>query len=113
MEERINASVLLSFYGPLLTPKQQQSLRLHYEEDLSLSEIAEMSGVSRQGVYDAIHRGEEQLVELERRLGLRARWVRICEGLRRSREALEEGKEDLALEIINGLLTEEEGIDGL
>jgi len=113
MEERINASVLLSFYGPLLTPKQRQSLRLHYEEDLSLAEIAEMSGVSRQGVYDAIHRGEEQLLELERRLGLQKRWVKMCDGLRQSRAALEKGDQAQAMNIINGLLAEEEGIDGL
>ena len=46
MEERVLISLLLDFYGPLLTDKQRMSLQLHHEDDMSLGEIAEELGVS-------------------------------------------------------------------
>ena len=52
MEERVLISLLLDFYGPLLTDKQRMSLQLHHEDDMSLGEIAEELGVSRQAVND-------------------------------------------------------------
>ena len=53
---RLTRSMLLDFYGELLTDKQRECLDLHYNEDLSLSEIAEQLGISRQGVWDNIRR---------------------------------------------------------
>ena len=50
--------MLLDFYGELLTDKQRECFDLHYNEDLSLAEIAEQLGVSRQGVWDNIRRAE-------------------------------------------------------
>ncbi|MEG0768142.1 MAG: sigma factor-like helix-turn-helix DNA-binding protein, partial [Clostridia bacterium] len=68
---------LLDFYGPLLTKRQQALLHMHYEEDLSLAEIAAQEGISRQGVHDAVRRGEQQLLALEARLGLLTRYRRM------------------------------------
>lgn len=113
MEKRIDAGLLLSFYGAMLTQRQQEILRLYYEEDLSLSEIAELSGISRQAAHDTIRRGAQQLLALENRLGLRARWVRMCEGLGACRTALNANDTKTALTIIDELLREEEEQDGV
>jgi len=58
-------AVLLDNYGRLLTERQQEAMTLFYEEDLSLAEIAEQLGGSRQAIHDLIHRGEKQLMEYE------------------------------------------------
>lgn len=113
MEKRIDAGLLLSFYGAMLTERQQEMLRLYYEDDLSLSEIAVLTGVSRQGAHDAIRRGEQQLFGLEARLGLRARWVRMQQGLSACQQALEANDTDTARAIIAQLLREEEEQDGV
>jgi predicted DNA-binding protein YlxM (UPF0122 family) len=62
--------MLKDFYGPLLTPKQQDIMNLYYENDLSLTEIADIHSVTRQAVYDIIKRAEKTLEEYEQRLGL-------------------------------------------
>lgn len=65
-------------YGPLLTDKQAQVLAWYYEQDLSLSEIAEQLEISKQAVYDLLRRSEKALAEYENRLGLldRFRYMR-------------------------------------
>ncbi len=72
MDKNLAMSDLLDIYGELLTEKQRDMLELYYNDDLSLAEIAEHYGISRQGVHDSIKRGEESLNEYERVLGLRA-----------------------------------------
>ena len=72
MDKNLAMSDLLDIYGELLTEKQRDMLELYYNDDLSLAEIAEYYGISRQGVHDSIKRGEESLNEYERVLGLRA-----------------------------------------
>ncbi|WP_227766696.1 YlxM family DNA-binding protein [Zhaonella formicivorans] len=61
---------LYDFYGKLLTPKQQKIIELYYNQDLSLGEIAEEYGISRQAVHDIIRRAETTLEEYEQRLGI-------------------------------------------
>ena len=62
---RFEISTLRAYYGALITEKQNEWLRLHYDEDISLGEIAELYSVSRQAVLDGIKRGERSLVEFE------------------------------------------------
>lgn len=64
---------LLELYGNLLTEKQSKLLELYYFEDLSLSEIAENEGGSRQGAMDVIKRAEKELLKIEDELGLYSR----------------------------------------
>lgn len=69
-DSRIMRAMLFDFYGELLTDKQREYFDLHYNEDLSLAEIAEQSGISRQGVWDIIRRAEAAMVEVEEKTGL-------------------------------------------
>jgi uncharacterized protein len=63
-------SLLYDFYGSLLTDRQKEVMKLYHEENLSLSEIAEEFGISRQGVHDTLKNGEHALWEYENKLGL-------------------------------------------
>lgn len=83
MGKELEIGVLLDYYGSLLTPTQQHVARLYYDEDLSLAEIAEHLGITRQGVYDNIHRTTKILRDFEEALGLMAK-------SRREREIAEE-----------------------
>ena len=69
-------TMLFDFYGELLTERQKEFYDLYYNEDLSLAEIAENYGISRQGVRDVIVRAEAIMTELEDKTGLVARAVR-------------------------------------
>lgn len=73
-DETVYRTMLFDFYGELLTDKQREYFDLHYNEDYSLSEIAEMTGISRQGVWDIIKRAEEQLRKTEEKTGLICRF---------------------------------------
>ncbi len=64
---------LIDTYGGLLTDKQLEVVDLYYNEDLSLAEIAENCGISRQGVRDSIKRAENTMLELEESLRLAER----------------------------------------
>ena len=87
---RLMQSMLLDFYGELLTEKQRECYDLHYNEDLSLSEIAEQSGISRQGVWDNIRRAEAALREMEEKTGLIRRFTETRRGLETLRGLLAE-----------------------
>ncbi len=70
MERNIKLGMLLAYYGSCLTERQQSILSRHVDDDLSLSEIAESEGISRQAVHDAIKRAEAQLQQMESSIGL-------------------------------------------
>ena len=74
MAKNMEIALLFDFYGEMLTAKQRDMVELYYEDDLSLSEIAENEGITRQGVRDSIKRAEMQLLEMEERLGLAKRF---------------------------------------
>ena len=61
MAKDLHITFLLDFYGDMLTDKQREVVECYYNEDLSLAEIAEVKGITRQGVRDAIKRAEQQL----------------------------------------------------
>ena len=117
-ESRLMQSMLLDFYGELLTAKQRECYDLHYNEDLSLSEIAEQCGISRQGAWDNIRRASEAMEEIEAKTGLLRRFVQTEERIRGLQTILQElvaGSEDeenrrkirAALEEVRDLLKEE------
>ncbi len=77
LKKTIKITMLFDFYGSLLTEKQQQIIKSYFYNDLSLSEIADNIGISRQGVYDHLHRSEENLEDYEAKLGLLEKYNRI------------------------------------
>ena len=83
MAKNLEISLLLDFYGEMLTEKQRDVVELYYNEDLSLAEIAAHSQITRQGVRDSIKRAEGVLLDLEARLGLAKRFRKIQDGLDR------------------------------
>lgn len=91
-EARLEASVemgtLCAFYGGLLTDRQLQAMQLHFDEDLSLGEIARQMNVSRQNVHDLIARSSEKLRACEAALGAAGRMERMLERLARVQELL-------------------------
>lgn len=81
MAKDMNITLLFDFYGDVLTEKQQDVIDYYYNEDLSLAEIAEHLGITRQGVRDSIKRAEATMFELEDKLGHVKRFKEIQSGL--------------------------------
>ena len=81
MAKDFEMGYLLDFYGEVLTPKQREMLNQYYNDDLSLSEIGENFGITRQGARDAIKHGETTLKELEEKVGFAARYRRVQQKL--------------------------------
>lgn len=111
----VSASLLCDYYGALLTENQRLCLRLQCDQDYSLAEIAEQTGVSRQGVHDTIARAVAALLDYEEKLGLAARFARERAALRSLREVAgrilrspDEGARDAARDILKILDTLEE-----
>ena len=79
MAKDLKLVILLDFYGGLLTEKQAAALDGYYNQDLSLAEIAEEMGISRQGVMAFLRQGEKHLRDFEDKLGLADRFSQISE----------------------------------
>ena len=88
-EKIVQIALLFDFYGQLLTEKQIEIIDMYYNNDLSLSEISEQLGISRQGVYDTLKRAERTLFEYEEKLGLVNRFLLQKEGLSDINEKLD------------------------
>lgn len=70
MDSKLEISLLYDFYGALMPAPQQRVIELYVNDDLSLSEVAEILGISRQGVRDALNRASSKLRSYEETLGL-------------------------------------------
>ncbi len=73
-EKALDISLLLEFYGELLTERQRELVEFYYNDDLSLSEIAENLGITRQGVRDGLKKAEDALLSFEEKLKLFELW---------------------------------------
>ena len=104
VSRKIELAWLTAFYGGLLTDKQRQVLTLHCEEDLSLAEIAQEAGISRQGVHDMLTRAAQRLFDMEEKLGMAARFRRMEDGLEQCRMLLREKRYDEAGNVLDTLI---------
>lgn len=98
--KELQVSGLLDDYGALLGDKQRDLLELYYDEDLSLSEIAELKGMTRQGVSDSIRRARVELEQMEAALGLAARRRAIGDAVSRLRAASGQAIDPLKTELL-------------
>lgn len=89
-DDTVQRTMLFDFYGELLTDKQREYYDLHYNEDLSLSEIAEQTGVSRQAIWDIIRRAGQILDDMEAKTGLVRRFTARREAMRELEAQLSE-----------------------
>ena len=78
-EKNLNISLLLDFYGDILTERQSDMLDMYYNEDFSLAEIAERFEISRQGVRSVLKKGETILKDMEEKLHLASRFSKMLE----------------------------------
>ena len=76
-EKNLNMSLLLDFYGDILSQRQNDMIDMYYNEDCSLAEIAETFSISRQGVRSVLKKGETILIDMENKLHLAARFIKV------------------------------------
>ena len=86
LKKDLKILMLLDVYGKVLSEKQLASLDLYYNQDLSLSEIGDILGKSRQGVYDSIKRAESILNKMESSLGIASKLCKEREKLKLIRD---------------------------
>ena len=82
--KNVEFTLLLDFYAPMLTEKQREIMDLYYDQDLSLAEIADNYGITRQAVQDSIKRSEKTLLSLEEKLGMLKKHMVMLSGLEES-----------------------------
>lgn len=80
-EKDLKLPLYYDFYGGFLTEKQAKAVDMYYNDDLSLAEIAQEFGVSRQGVLDTLSRARKKLYDMEEKLGLVRREMEKSDGI--------------------------------
>lgn len=90
MDKNVRICLLFSFYRNMLTKRQIDCVDLYYNEDLSLAEISELLGITRQGVRDNIKRAENTMNDTEERLGLVSKFLGISEKLAKINDIIRE-----------------------
>ncbi|MBQ7226508.1 MAG: DNA-binding protein [Clostridia bacterium] len=98
-EKNLSISLLLDFYGDILSERQNEMLNMYYNEDCSLAEIADSFDISRQGVRSVLKKGETILIDMEAKLHLASRFIKVRD---KSSEIASE------LEIINSEINNED-----
>jgi predicted DNA-binding protein YlxM (UPF0122 family) len=78
-QKSLEIGYLLDFYGELLNDRRRTVLDMYYNEDMSLSEIAEALGITRQGVRDLIKKAGDELLLFEDKLQMAKKFRNLCE----------------------------------
>ncbi|MDO4746174.1 MAG: YlxM family DNA-binding protein [Bacillota bacterium] len=90
IDDITQASLLYDFYGQLLSKRQREVMELYHEENLTLAEIADEFGISRQGVHDALKNAEKSLNGYEEKLGLVAKFQKSTDAVHEIDTIIEE-----------------------
>ncbi len=102
----LSIGVLNELYGSILTEKQSDIIRSYYDYDLSLAEIAEQYGITRQAAYDAVKKGAAALHTAEEQMGFMAKLNDVESGLKKLIAALKAGDTEKSEKIAEELLNE-------
>lgn len=105
-DKRVQISALFDLYGAVLSERQRDVLQLYYNDDLSLAEIAEDTGITRQGVRDAIKKAEKELADWEARLGFLKKTERLRGKAEELADAIDKAGETALVPLVRGLLSE-------
>ncbi len=108
-EKNLNIGFLLDFYGDVLTERRRDALDFYYNDDMSLAEIAEEMGISRQGVRDLIKKAEEELFFYEEKLGLAKKFESAQKHAKKALSLCESGADTAEIEDEIRLLLETVG----
>ncbi len=118
MAKNLDIVLLADYYGEMLTENQRKFIEYYYSDDLSLSEIAQNEGITRQGVRDAVKRAEAQLYDMENKLGFaeRSRKVNeVLDSIKQSTEAINNYNMNISLsrEVNDAVVRIKSAIDSL
>ncbi len=106
MKDMVRYGRLLDFYSGVLTQKQRDVLELYYGSDLTLEEIAQNCGISKQAVHDSVKSAEGKMNRLEEKLGLLNRRSLLEQKLKLSLKNLEQGEVSAAEELLREIINE-------
>ena len=87
-EKSLQIGYLLDFYGEMLNERRRTVLDMYYNEDMSLSEIAEALGITRQGARDLIKKAGDELLLFEEKLGMAQKFRSLCDCVDRAEDLL-------------------------
>ena len=114
MEKNVKISIMLDIYGKMLTEKQYRLLDDYYNNDLSLSEIAENEEITRQAVRDNLKKGENNLFEYEEKLGFMKKTIEQEEKVESAISEIEKLEKDISeKEILKALTNIKNKLNGL
>ena len=100
-QKSLEIGYLLDFYGELLNNRRQTVLDMYYNEDMSLSEIAESLGITRQGVRDLIKKSGDELLNFEEKLGMAKKFRDLCKCADSAEKIIREKTNDNFEELLN------------
>ncbi len=112
-EKNLIIPCLLDVYGGLLSDRKRELLNYYYDEDYSLSEISELTGISRQGIRDSIKKSSAELLELEDKLRLYEKKNSISKLIAESKETVEKLHTEANASQIASLITRLDTIEDL
>ena len=96
-QKSLEIGYLLDFYGEILNERRRTVLDMYYNEDMSLSEIAEALAITRQGARDLIKKAGDELLLFEEKLGMAKKFRLLCECTNRAESIINESKDDASL----------------